>query len=225
MRSPHRQLSATRRNVGVAERADGDRARAEASLGATHPLAAVVRSFDRAREQLVAVTAAQAAGVVFLLGGMRFGISLAIVGLVVQVALCLRLADCRARRREVCLLLIVEGRERLPLACVERERRRLLDPRTSRGHARSIEEMLRVAADPIRIPVRTRPLFSVGVVRAVAPQLRQVATLLRGEGAPIRGVAAVEWLLTSPTTPLYGSCVELLRQELGRACYLLSLKP
>jgi len=185
----------------------------------------VLRRYDRTREELVAVTAAQAAGAVFLNGGMRFGMSLVVAGLVVQVALCLRLAECRARRRELCLQVIVGGRERLPLACIERQRRRLLDPRTSRGLARSIEEMLRVAADPTRIPVRTRPLFSVTVIRAVAPQLRQVTTLLRGEGARVRGVAAVEWLLTSPTSPLYGFRAELLRQELGRARYLLSLKP
>ena len=193
-------------------------------LGPTHPLAAVLRGFDRAREELVAVTAAQAAGVVFLNGGMRFGMSLAVAGLVVQVALCLRLAECRVRRREVCLQLIVGGRERLPLACVERERRRLLDPRTSRELARSIENMLEVAADPTRIPVRTPPLFSVETIRAVAPQLRQVATLLRGDGAQVRGVAAVEWLLTSPASCIYGFRVELLRQELGRARYLLTLK-
>ena len=225
MRSPRHQLSAARRNVRVTERTDGDRASAERLLGTTHPLAAVLRRFDLALEALVAVTAAQAAGVVFLSGGSRFGLSLAVAGLVVQVALCLRLADCRARLRELCLELIVVGRERLPLACIERERRRLLDSRTSRQLARSIEEMLRVAADPTRVPVRTRPLFSVGVIRAVAPELRQVATLLRGEDARVRGVAAVERLLSSPATPLYGFRVEPLRQELGRARYLLSLEP
>jgi hypothetical protein len=83
----------------------------------------------------------------------------------------------------------------------------------------------RVAADPTLIPVRTSPLFSVGVIRAVAPQLRQVATLLRGEGAQVGGVAAVESLLTSPASCLYGFRVEPLRQELGRARYLLTLKP
>ena len=194
-------------------------------LGPTHPLATVLRSFDRALEALVVVTAAQAAGVVLLSGGLRFGMSLAVAGGVVQVALCLRLTECRARRRELCLELIVVGGERLPLACIERERRRLVDPRTSRELARSIEEMLRVAAAPTRVPLGTRPLFSVGVIRAVAPELRQVATLLYGEGVRVRGVAAVEWLLTSPATPLYGFRVERLRQELGRARYLLSLEP
>ena len=38
----------------------------------------------------------------------------------------------------------------------------------------------------------------------------------------IGGVALVEWLLTSAATPLYGSEVEPLRQELRRAVYLLA---
>ena len=82
-----------------------------------------------------------------------------------------------------------------------------------------------MAADPTRVPLGTGPLFSVGVIRAVAPELRQVATLLHGEDVRVRGVAAVEWLLTSPATPLYGFRVEPLRQELGRARYLLSFEP
>jgi hypothetical protein len=35
-------------------------------------------------------------------------------------------------------------------------------------------------------------------------------------------VALVEWLIGSPVTPLYGTEVEPLRQQLGRARYLLT---
>jgi hypothetical protein len=59
----------------------------------------------------------------------------------------------------------------------------------------------------------------------VAPELRQIASLLRRDDPCVRGVAAVELLVTSPATPLYGREVEPLRQELGRARYLLSLRP
>jgi hypothetical protein len=55
----------------------------------------------------------------------------------------------------------------------------------------------------------------------VAPDLREVASLLRGDPA-VQGVALVEWLLTSPATPLYGSELEPLRAQLKRARYLMS---
>ena len=59
------------------------------------------------------------------------------------------------------------------------------------------------------------------MIREAAPELRHVADLLRA-GPAVRGVALVEWLLTSAATPLYGSEVEPLRQELWRAVYLLA---
>jgi hypothetical protein len=67
-------------------------------------------------------------------------------------------------------------------------------------------------------------LADARVIRATAPELREVAGLLRA-GPPAQGVALVEWLLTSPATPLYGAEVDPLRQELGRARYLLARKP
>jgi hypothetical protein len=65
------------------------------------------------------------------------------------------------------------------------------------------------------------PLADRRLIRAVAPDLREAASLLRGDPA-VHGVALVEWLLTSPATPLYGSEVEPLRAELRRARYLIS---
>ena len=55
------------------------------------------------------------------------------------------------------------------------------------------------------------------------PELRRIATLLRGDGTSLQGVAAVELLLTGAATPLYGPDVEPLRQELRRASYLLAV--
>ena len=198
---------------------------AEALLGAGHPLVGLLRQSDTAFEQLVSVTVVQAAGVVFLSGNLRFGLALAIAGLVVQVGFGCRLAAIRACRRELCLELIVGGRQGLPLSCMERERRRLLDPRTWEQLATSIDEMLEIAARPLALHPANRPIFYVRVVRRVAPELRQIGSLLRGDAPCVRGVAAVEWLLTSSATPLYGVQIEPLRQELGRARYLLSVRP
>jgi hypothetical protein len=192
-------------------------------LGAGHPLVGLLRQSDTLFEQLVSVTAVQAAGLVFLSGDLKFGLSLALAAVVVQLGLGCRLAAFGAGRRELCLELIVASRQALPLACVDRERRRLLDPRTWERLAKSIDEILNSASRPLSRHPAVRPIFHVRVIRRVAPELCQVASLLRGDAPCVRGVAAVEWLLTSPASPLYGVDVEPLREELGRVGYLLRL--
>jgi hypothetical protein len=225
MRPPLHPPPVAHRPPSSVNRDGSEHSRAEALLGASHPLVGLFRRFDTLFGQLVSVTAVQAAGVVFLAGNLRFGLWLALAGVVVQVGLGCRLAALRASRRELCLELIIAGRQALPLSCIDRERRRLLDPRTREQLARSIDEMLEVAARALPLHPANRPLFYVRIVRRVAPELRQIASLLRCDAPCVRGVAAVEWLLTSSATPLYGVQDEPLRQELGRARYLLSLRP
>ena len=208
-----------------AAQAGGECTLAKALLGAGHPLVGLLRRSDTVLEQLVSVTAVQAASLVFLPGNLRFGLALAIAALVVQVGLGCRLAALRAARREFCLELIVGGRQGLPLACIDRERRRLLDPRTGERLATSIDEIVNSASRPLPLHPAVRPIFYVRVIRRVAPELDEVASLLRAGAPCVRGVAAVEWLLTSPASPLYGADVEPLRQELGRVRYLLRLAP
>jgi hypothetical protein len=225
MRPPLHPPLAAHRDRAAAWQAGNDGTLAERLLGASHPLVGVLRNSDTATQQLVSVTAAQAASLVFLAGDLRFGLSLAIAGVLVQIGLGCRFAALKARRRELCLELIIGGRQALPLACVDRERRRLLDPRTSKRLATSVDEMLEIAARSLLVHPAVRPICYVRVIRRVAPELRQVASMLRGGATCVRGVAAVECLLTSPASPLYGVEVEALRQELGRACYLLRLTP
>ncbi len=203
-------------------RARNDRVMAEASLGAGHPLVGVLGRVEGVFEQMVLVTAVQAAGVVMFSGRLR--LSLLIAAGMVQLALVCVLAALRLRKGELCLELIVAGRASLPLACIGRVRGRLLDPRKREELARSVDEVVGLAA--VRRPgLRPPPpLCDVRVIRAAAPELRQVASLLRGARPSVRGVALVAWLLTSAATPLYGASVEPLRQELGRARYLLTLQ-
>jgi hypothetical protein len=204
----------------AAEWAGSERARAAALLGVCHPLVGLLGRFETVFEQLVWVTAVQAAGVVFLAGGTAFGLSLVVAAAVVQAGLACRVAALRTCRREICLELIVEGHATLPLPCIERSCRRLLGGRTAELFARSIDDVLASAARPPTLPA-ARPLTDPRVIREAAPELRHVAALLRA-GPAVRGVALVEWLLTSAATPLYGSEVEPLRQELWRAVYLLA---
>jgi hypothetical protein len=183
-----------------------------------------VRSLSRSEtacQQLVTVTAAGAAGVVWFVGGWSFGLSLAIGAAVAQAMFACRIAVLRGGRRDLCLELVVRGGEQLPLACVERLRRDLLDRRTLERLASSIDDLVRAATKPGSRPELIHPLAERRMIRAVAADLREVASLLRGDPA-VQGVALVEWLLTSPATPLYGSELEPLRAELRRARYLMT---
>lgn len=198
-----------------------ERSLAETWLGPGHPLVRSLTLSETACQQLVASTAAGAAGVVWFAGGWSFGLCLAIGAAVAQAVFACRVVVLRMGRRELCLELTVRGGERLPLPCVERLRRRLLERRAREQLARSLDDLVRAAARSGSRSELIQPLADRRVIRAVAPELRDVAFLLRGDPA-VRGVALVEWLLTSPATPLYGSEVEPLRAELRRARYLMT---
>jgi hypothetical protein len=223
MRSRFRPTLEAHHRTNSVGRGASERSIAALWLGPGHPLAGVLCEAETVFAQLVSVTAVQAAGVVLLFGNLRFGLSLAIAGVVVQLALVCRLAALKAHRREACLELIVAGRERVPLVCVAREWRRLRNPRTAEQLAGSVDEILRVAAQRPPLHPAARPIFHIGVIRCGAPELHQVASLLRAGRQCVRGVAAVEGLLTSAESPLYDVEVESLRQELGRVRYLLGL--
>lgn len=58
--------------------------------------------------------------------------------------------------------------------------------------------------------------------RALAAQQGEVAALMHINDAPVRGVAHVDWLITSGSSPLHGTDVGPLREELARARYFLT---
>jgi hypothetical protein len=74
------------------------------------------------------------------------------------------------------LELIITGRQMLPLACVARECRPVLNPRTVERLAGSVDEILKVAAQRPPLHPAARPIIYIGVVRRVAPELRQGLT-------------------------------------------------
>ena len=206
---------------GPTDRAATECSIAEGLLGASHPLVTVLRASQRATEKVLAVATVQAGDLGLLFENASFAVALAIAACVVQVALGCRLALLAVVRRAVSRELIIAGREQLPLAAVERESRRLREPQLRARLARSISEV----ADSAERGRAAGPAFSlvrIRVRRAVAPELREIAGLLQTNSAPLPGVALVEWLLTSGDSPLYGPLVGPLRQELGRARYLLT---
>jgi hypothetical protein len=93
----------------------------------------VLGRLETTRQQLVGVTAVQAAGLVLFAGDMAFGLALVIAAAAVQLGLACRGAALTRERRYLCLDLIVEGDAALALPCFERTCRRLLDGRTLRS--------------------------------------------------------------------------------------------
>jgi hypothetical protein len=224
MRSRFSPQRSAHPRIHVVKQATTRCVRAEVLLGVSHPLVTVLRASLIAVEQLVAVAASEAVAVILFCERAPFGLPLAIASGLVQVALGCRLAMLASRRRDICRQLIIAGRERLALAEVERERRRLSDARLQTRLARTLEDAADAGAGRHFEP-RITPLLHVHVLRPVGPQLRETARLLRGNGASVRGVALVEWLLTSGESPFYGAQLQPLRRELGRAQYLLSTHP
>jgi hypothetical protein len=193
---------------------------AAVALGADHPLVAVLQASQRAADGLVAVASVQLADVALLFGGLPFALPLALAAALVQIALAVRIAAIGANRRDVCRELIIECREDLPLVAVEREVRRLRG-RGGRAIARSIEKLADLGDRRRAQAGFGPPVWDVRVLATVAPQLREIAGLLNADAPAIRGVALVDWLISDGQSPLYGRSVEPLREELGRARYLL----
>lgn len=158
--------------------------------------------------------------VIALVEGVSWALWVAISAASVLFGLALLGALFEGRKREVALDLIIDGRERLPIAAVQRQRRRLLALRTRNTLARSFERLLREASDPT--PAIRVKLFDAQTVTAVADDLHALIRLLRADDAPPRGVALAQRLLTDGTSPLYGREVEPLREQLQRIRHLLS---
>lgn len=189
-----------------------------ALLGPKHPLTRVLRDSDAVARQALAVAMLLAAALTAGANGVAWawtgvaGAAIVLAGLGV-VALVLRV-----RARWAACELIADGREGVPLAPVERERRRLLAEETRSALAASVERMLAHVAQPSPV---VRPVFDVRVIAAVADDLGSLAAVLRAGPASARGLALTEQLVTWGGSPLYGHDIEPLRAELARVRYLL----
>jgi hypothetical protein len=199
----------------------GDRCAAKTLLGEHHPLVDVLCRIQTVVEQSLVGAATLASSLLAWWAGEPVGPSLATAAAALQIALGCRLALLIQRRRDVCASMIIGGGERLPLTVIEFERDRLASLRLRVRLARSIEDLAE-AADRLHVrPRGPRPIFDVNVVRPLAPQLHELARVLRTDAASVRGVALTEQLMTSGASVLYGADREALRRELGRASYLL----
>jgi hypothetical protein len=188
---------------------------------APHDLAGVLGACRAARDAIAAVAAVQLAGVALLALATRAAGALLIAATAVQLALLLRFAVLAGTRTDLVRRLIVEGRSPSECPALAREWRRLADPRRRARLARSLLELADMAQRPSSYLAGARPYFNVRVVRAVAPELRELGVLLRGGDCGVRGVALLQSLQTSGASVLYGNATRPLREELARARYLL----
>ncbi len=202
-----------------------ERAYAEATLGPAHPLVAVLDSSQAARVQALTIGAVLAADLIVLLenAALALPLALALACVAVQIVLGLRIAYLASRKRGICRQLIIDGEQQLPLAAIERELQRLGAARHQAALAQRIERLAEAATNPRSRP--PFPIYHLSVLRAVAAPLHEIGRLLQSGDAGVRGVAFVESLLASGDSPLYGTEVGPLREELARARYLLAGRP
>ena len=115
------------------------------------------------------------------------------------------------RERDCAIVLILEGRETLAIAAVQRQRKRLLAART---RERIIDEFVGAIHEVCRRSPSfslTPPRFERAVVAAVTDELHNVICLLGDGGCSARAIASAERLVEQATSPLYGRDVNTLR--------------
>jgi hypothetical protein len=214
MRShPRSPLAPPADRPGLFDRWGGECVRTEARLGVGHPLSVALWAARRTLDQLLVVAVVQLAAAALAVEGYGTGPALLLAASVVQAWLGFRLLLLAESRRVACLNLLVEGCPPGEVPALAREWRRLSDSRRRAELADSLED-LAASSEP-------QPYFSVLVVTAVAPELRELAALIRDDAAGPRGVAFVERLVRYGTSPVYGRAIEPLRAELARARFLL----
>lgn len=195
---------------------------AAAVLGAGHPLVGVLYACGATIESVAAVGAIQVGALALWWVNASYARALTVGAALVQLALGLRWATLRVQRRDLCLELLVTGGEYLALAELARERGRLGNRHRQAQLATSLEQL---AADATRKRSRCerhRPIYSRRVLAAVEPELCQIVARLRAGDPDVRGVALIDRLVTSGTSPLYGEQPGALHEELARGRYLLS---
>lgn len=191
-------------------------------LRSDHPLLGATEAVHYTGRQWVHVAAVLTGSVVARIDGREWAGPLACSAASVLLILTVLLAAHKQRQRDCAIELVLEGREGIPIAAVQRQRRRLLSDQTRNGIAGSLEDLIRQTASRSRVQLRVTPLpFEPMVVRLVAGELRDVIGLLRAEEVSARGVARAERLVERAVSPLYGHDVGALREELCRVRDLL----
>jgi hypothetical protein len=208
---------ARRRALSARQAGNGTAESAGSVLGPTHPLTRAIDAVLRLGRQWWTCAAILAGALIAQLDRHPWAVTVAVSAGLVLLTLTVVILALRQRVRDEAIHLIADGREALPIAVVQRQRRRLLSRKTTEALARTLETMLRQALRPTRIMTRgARPLFSARVITSVAPDLLAVISLLQTEQTRARGVAMTERLLAYSDSPLYAREPRVLGEELHR---------
>jgi hypothetical protein len=202
-------------------RAASARAAGHAGLHCGHPLVRAAEAVGYTGRQCVYVAAVLIGSVIALIEGRPWAAALAGSAAAVLLVLGVLLAAHLQAERDCAIELVLDGRESLRIAAVERQRHRLLSERTRYALASRFEDVLEQASAGRRFRLIAPPLFEPRIVRAVANELGDVIESLRSEGTSAGGVARAERLVERAVSPLYGQDAEALREELHRVHKLL----
>lgn len=184
-------------------------------LGAAHPLVRTIEALAVVASQSFTVATLLVAGVIAARSGAAWGMPVAASAALVLLFLAVAAGLLLQQRRDEVVALIAGGEGRTPLGVVQHECDRLLSRRTRTALAKSLDALADEAANPPAITAR--PLFDPVVVARAAPELRQVAVLLRGDVDDARAVALVWRLICDgATSPLHRGEADELRAELAR---------
>ena len=194
---------------------------ATALLGERHPLTVALTRCDSVLVHLCVLVLVHAAGLVLWWRSPEVGVPLVAGAVVAELGLSGWWLLLVQERRGACLGLIAAGEEALPLIALARERERLNSPRHQAELARSIARLITRASvsdftRTARAPIHPR------VLRESAAELDEIQRQMEAGDVSARAVALVEQLLSSPTSPLYGTDAGELKRQLGRVRYLAS---
>ena len=183
-----------------------------------HPLLRASEAVAYTARQCLHVAAVLTGSVIALIESDRWAVPLAYSAASVLIVLTGLLFAHVQRERDCAIELILEGRDGLAIAPVQRQRKRLLAERTREriiASSRTLIHQVRRASTSFSL---TPPRFERAVVTAVTDELHDVIRLLGDGGCSARAIASAERLVEQATSPLYGRDVNALRDELRRVC-------
>ena len=203
--------------IGARERR-GEASRPGADLPPGHPLLHASEAVAYTARQCLHVAAVLTGSLIALVQSDRWAVSLAYSAASVLIVLTGLLFAHVQRERDCAIELILEGRDGLAIAPVQRQRKRLLAEGTREHIIAELEDALHQVRRASTSFSLTPPRFERAVVTAVTDELHDVVRLLGDGGCSTRVIASAERLVEQATSPLYGQDVNALRDELRRLC-------
>lgn len=214
-RTPHHHIGSSlsrHRLLHAASQLPAHVRQATALLGPDHQLVRVVELAAVLSRQLLVTALTLAAGGIAFAFDAFYATALIAAAAAVELLLVSAAAVLAAKQRSLVQDLLLSGQGHLPLRALERERARLSRPGTRAHLARSLDRLVDSADGWPHINRNCRPVFDVRVIRAAAPLLTEIATLLRGQPTPEQTLQ-IEHLLSNGSSALYGQDPdELIRQ-------------